>query len=83
MFSSLTFPVEARVPQLLGLCGGFCPPDLDQVVVVPLLVLLNYEGFVLFVFSLFYDRKTPSEVLEEEWCSTSAVGDSVGRSSTF
>jgi len=68
------------------LCGGFCPPNLDPVVVVPLIVLLDYKCFVLFVFFfvlLFYDRKTPIKVQEEEWCSSSGVGGSVGRSSMF
>jgi hypothetical protein len=80
----MVFQWRLEVPQLLGLCGGFCPPGLDPVVVVPLLVLLDYKGFVLFVFfSLFYDRKIPSDVQEEEWCSSSGVGGSVERSSTF
>jgi hypothetical protein len=35
----------------------FVPPDLDLVVVVPLQVLLDYEGLVLFVFSLFFTGK--------------------------
>jgi hypothetical protein len=76
--------MEARSPPTIRVVWWFCPPGLDLVVVVPLLVLLDYKGFVLFVFfSLFYDRKIPSEVQEEEWCSSSGVGGSVERSSTF
>jgi hypothetical protein len=61
----------------------FLSLGLDLVVVVPFLVLLDYEGFGFVFFSLFYDKKTPSAVQEEEWCSSSGVGGSVGRSSMF